>query len=173
MTWIKNIGDLRDCVVYSLTIMQIIIENSQLHQTCVIQGTDWAGKYCLKSSSEKIQSQRKMNSSKCFYLFNCDKTYDLDVVEKLLDVIQTKTTGIDIQSKKKYFRLHHMPELTKTIDDQTSDGQTMDYAIFAVHAHESRLSINEDNAGIGYAKIYRALLRATGEYLNFVPSSLG
>ena len=114
-----------------------------------------------------------MNSSKCFYLFNCDKTYDLDVVEKLLDVIQTKTTGIDIQSKKKYFRLHHMPELTKTIDDQTSDGQMMDYAIFTVNAHESRLSINEDNAGIGYAKIYRALLRATGEYLNFVCSSLG
>lgn len=39
----------------------------------------------------------------------------------------------------------------------------MDYAVFAVHAHESRLSINEDNAGIGYAKIYRALLKATGE----------
>lgn len=114
-----------------------------------------------------------MNSSKCFYLFNCDKTYDLDVVEKLLDVIKTKTTGIDIQSKKEYFRLHHMPELTKTIDDQTSDGKMMDYAIFAVNAHESRLSINEDNAGIGYANIYRALLRATGECLNFVRPSLG
>ena len=38
----------------------------------------------------------------------------------------------------------------------------MDVAIFVVHAHESRLSINEDNAGIGYAKIYRALLKATG-----------
>ena len=109
-----------------------------------------------------------MNSSKCFYLFNCDNTYDLDVVEKLLDVIKTKTTGIDIQSKKEYFRLHHMPELTKTIDDRTSDGKMMDYAIFAVNAHESRLSINEDNAGISYANIYRALLRAMGEYLNFV-----
>lgn len=39
----------------------------------------------------------------------------------------------------------------------------MDYAIFAVHAQESRLSINEDNAGIGFARIYRALLKATGE----------
>ena len=38
----------------------------------------------------------------------------------------------------------------------------MDYAVLVVHAHESRLSINEDNAGIGYAKIYRALLQATG-----------
>jgi len=39
----------------------------------------------------------------------------------------------------------------------------MDFAIFAVHAHESRLSINEDNAGIGYARLYRALLQATGK----------
>ena len=38
----------------------------------------------------------------------------------------------------------------------------MDYAVLVVHAHESRLSINEDKAGIGYAKIYRALLQATG-----------
>ena len=49
----------------------------------------------------------------------------------------------------------------------------MEYAIFAVNAHESRLSINEDNAGISYANIYRALLRATGECLNFVRPSLG
>ena len=39
----------------------------------------------------------------------------------------------------------------------------IDLAFFVVHAHESRLSINEDNAGIGYAKIYRALLNATGK----------
>ena len=38
----------------------------------------------------------------------------------------------------------------------------MDIAFFVVHANESRLSINEENAGIGYAKIYRALLEATG-----------
>lgn len=40
----------------------------------------------------------------------------------------------------------------------------MDFAVFVVHAHESRLSINEDNAGIGYSKFYRAFLGATGEY---------
>ena len=33
----------------------------------------------------------------------------------------------------------------------------MDMAFFVVHAHESRLAINEDNAGIDYAEIYRAL----------------
>ena len=104
-----------------------------------------------------------MNSTKCFHLLNCDNTYDLDVVVKLLDVIKTKTTGIDIQSKKEYFRLHHMSELTKTIEDKTSDKRRMDYAIFAVNANESRLSINEENARVGYAKLYRALLRATGK----------
>ena len=47
----------------------------------------------------------------------------------------------------------------------------MDMAFFVVHAHESRLSINEDNAGIGYARIYKALLQATGKeqkYFHFV-----
>ena len=39
----------------------------------------------------------------------------------------------------------------------------MDMAFFVVHAHESRLSINEDNAGIGYAEIYKALLHRAGK----------
>ena len=39
----------------------------------------------------------------------------------------------------------------------------IDYAVLVVHAHESRLSLNEDNAGIGYSKIYTALLRETGK----------
>ena len=42
--------------------------------------------------------------------------------------------------------------------------QQMDVAIFVVHAHESRLSINEDYAGIGYARLYKALLKATSEF---------
>ena len=45
----------------------------------------------------------------------------------------------------------------------------MDVAVFVVHANDSRLSINEDNAGIGYARLYRALLQKTGGFLNFVP----
>ena len=40
----------------------------------------------------------------------------------------------------------------------------MDFAVFVVHANESRLSINEDNAGIGYARFYRALLQKTGGF---------
>ncbi|XP_022804639.1 uncharacterized protein LOC111341870 isoform X2 [Stylophora pistillata] len=38
----------------------------------------------------------------------------------------------------------------------------MGMAFFMVHAHECVLSINEDDAGIGYAKIYRVLQQATG-----------
>ena len=40
----------------------------------------------------------------------------------------------------------------------------MDFAIFVVHAHESRLSINEENAGISYAMFYRTLMEKTGEF---------
>ena len=60
---------------------------------------------------------------------------------------------------KRNFRLRGMSEMYGTV----IPGLQMDFAVFAVNAHESRLSINEDNAGIGYAKIYRALLKATGE----------
>jgi len=103
--------------------------------------------------------ERKEGNKKCFHLFNCDKTYKLDVVEKLLNAIKDKP-GFDISiSTKKYFALFEMTELCKTIQSE----QSMDFAVFAVHAHESRLSINEDNAGIGYAKFYRVLLEKTGE----------
>ena len=50
-----------------------------------------------------------------------------------------------------------------SVSDSIVPTLNMDFAVFVVHANESRLSINEDNAGIGYAKIYKALLRATGE----------
>ena len=61
----------------------------------------------------------------------------------------------NLNIEKFHFRLNQMGEICKT---------TMDFAVFVVHVHESRLSINEDNAGIGYSKFYRALLGATGEY---------
>ena len=56
------------------------------------------------------------------HLFNCDNTYKLEPVEKLL-------------------------EMSEMFDKIPTLG--MDMAFFVVHAHESRLSINEDNAGIG------------------------
>ncbi|XP_078380107.1 uncharacterized protein LOC144663044 isoform X3 [Oculina patagonica] len=90
------------------------------------------------------------------HLFNCDNTYSLDTVEALLRKMEDKNK-FKIAVDKRCFRLQQMPEICETIPQLQ-----MDFAIFVVHAHESRLSINEDNAGIGYAKIYRTLLQVTG-----------
>ena len=95
------------------------------------------------------------------HLFNCDNTYKVEAVEQLLTATTAKLEelGIHVDSVKKHpFRLAQMSDMvTKTIPTLE-----MDMAFFVVHAHESRLSINEDNAGIGYASLYRALLQATG-----------
>lgn len=91
-----------------------------------------------------------------FHLFNCDKTYNLDSVETLL-VKVANNLNIKILVDKRNFRLHEMQDVC----ERTIPMLQMDYAVFVVHANESRLSINEDNAGIGYAKIYRTLLQAT------------
>ena len=96
-------------------------------------------------------------SSQKVYLFNCDGTYNLDIVEKFLLEVDEKH-GLDISTEKLNFRLNSMAELC----ENTIPRLQIDIAIFVVHAHESRLSINEENAGIGYAKIYKALLEATG-----------
>ena len=116
--------------------------------------------------ADKADSNTKARGEcfKCFHLFNCDKTYDLDLVEKLLldvkdDVRRRLSLDLQLPICKNYFSLSKMSEMCET----TIPTLQMDFAFFVVHAHESRLSINEDNAGIGYAKIYRALLKATGE----------
>ena len=93
------------------------------------------------------------------HLFNCDNTYKLEPVEKLLD-------QFSIHIEKHSFRLPEMSEMVEKIPTLE-----MDMAFFVVHAHESRLSINEDNAGIGYAKIYRALLKATGKKWKYFTQS--
>ena len=94
-----------------------------------------------------------------FYLFNCDETYDLKTVEKLLLDVEEKY-GLKISAESLYFGLQRMDEFV----DTTLTTLKMDFAIFVLHTNESRLSINEDNAGIGYAMFYRALLRATGQF---------
>ena len=94
-----------------------------------------------------------------FHLFNCDNTYNLNSVEALLLKMEDKLK-LKIAVEKHYFRLQQMTEICET----TIPKLLMDVAIFVVHAHESRLSINEDNAGIGYAKLYKALLHATGKF---------
>ena len=92
-----------------------------------------------------------------FHLFNCDNTYSLDSVETLL-LKMADDLNLRILVNRLNFRLPEMSDVCENIIPQLQ----MDYAVLVVHAHESRLSINEDNAGIGYTKIYRALLQATG-----------
>ena len=89
------------------------------------------------------------------HLFNCDRTYKLNAVEEWLKAV-AKSSNVVFH----YFSLSEMTQLS----DKTVPGlDEMDVAVFVVHAHESRLSINEENAGIGYAKLYRALLEKTGK----------
>lgn len=95
-------------------------------------------------------------SKKTICLFNCDNTYKLDVVEAFLMEMNEKH-GFNFAIGKYNLGLQQMADYCKTKIPQIQ----MDCAIFVLHAHESRLSINEDSAGIGYAKIYRALLEAT------------
>jgi len=101
-----------------------------------------------------------MSKSLKIHLFNCDRTYKLDAVEDWLNGAKLKLgSGFEFSVEKQYFSLAEMSEWSSS----TIPGLQMDLAVFVVHAHESRLSINEVNAGIGYAKIYSALLQATGE----------
>ena len=99
-----------------------------------------------------------------FFLFNCDNTYNLEVVEKFLLDLEEKY-GFKFTIDRLTFRLPQLAEVC----ENTIPKLVMDVAVFVVHADESRLSINEDNAGIGYARIYRALLQKTGGFLNVAP----
>ena len=72
----------------------------------------------------------------------------LDSVENLL-LKMTDDPHLKILMDKRNFRLSEMPNMCENIIPRLQ----MDYAVLVVHAHESRLSINEDNAGIGYAKV--------------------
>ena len=90
------------------------------------------------------------HSKKRVHLFNCDNTYKLEPVEKLLEKCGSHVEYVEKHS----FRLAKMSEMVDIIPTLE-----MNMAFFVVHAHESRLSINEDKTG----KIYRALLQATGK----------
>ena len=117
-----------------------------------------------RSISDAIDDEPHQNarikSRKRVFLFNCDRTYGLDSVEKLLlnmkgDIRQQLSFDI----VKTSFRLSEMSHVAEKAIPKLQ----MDVAFFVVHANETCLSINEENAGIGYAKFYKALLRATGK----------
>ena len=96
---------------------------------------------------------------KKIHLFNCDQLYELRVIEDLLNsskpMLHDKL-GFDFTVKHHYFPLTEMNELS----EKAIPALKMDFAVFVVHAHESRLSIND---GRGYTKVYRALMKATGK----------
>jgi len=96
-------------------------------------------------------------------LFNCDRTYKLDAVEHLINATTAKSRFVNLE--KHYFSLAEMSDMSTKIIPKLE----MDMAFFVVHAHESRLSINKDNAGIGYAKIYRALQKLGGSKIRTNP----
>ena len=98
-----------------------------------------------------------MDKKKRVHLFNCDKTYDLLVVEALLRSVGEKLP-FTITISKHYFSLQNMSEIC----ENTISRLTIDFAFFVVHANESRLSINESNDS-GYTKVYRALQETTGK----------
>ena len=100
-----------------------------------------------------------MDNKKRVHLFNCDNTYNLLVVEALLFSVREKLP-FTITISKHYFSLKNMSEIC----ENTISRLTIDFAFFIVHANESRLSINESNVDIGYTKVYRALLEATGKF---------
>ena len=112
----------------------------------------------------KYWSENDMANQLKFFLFNCDNTYNLEVVEKFLLDLEEKY-GLKFSIDRLTFGLPLMAEVC----EKTLPKLAMDVAVFVLHADESRLSINEDNAGIGYAKLYRALLQKTGGFLNVVP----
>ncbi|KAL9963902.1 hypothetical protein ACROYT_G027457 [Oculina patagonica] len=99
-----------------------------------------------------------MDKKKRVHLFNCDNTYNLLVVEALLRSIGDKLP-FNITISKHNFSLHNMSEIC----ENTISRLQIDFAFFVVHANESRLSINENNVDIGYTRVYRALLKATGD----------
>lgn len=98
-----------------------------------------------------------MTTARKFHLFNCDRVYKLDSIEDLLMASKAKL-GFEFSVEKHYFPLSEIPKLSR----QTIPELQIDFAILAVHANESRLSINE-NTGGGYTEVYRALLQATGK----------
>ena len=95
---------------------------------------------------------------KRIHLFNCDNTYTLEPVENLLEKCGSHVKCVE----KHYFRLPKMSEMVDRIHTLE-----MDMAFFVVHADECVLTINEDDAGVGYTKIYRAFLPATGKELKY------
>ena len=97
---------------------------------------------------------------KKIHLFNCDHLYELRVVEDLLDsskLMLHDKLGFDFTVEHHYFPLTEMNKLS----ERAIPALKMDFAVFVVHAHESRLSIND---GRGYTKVVQGIQSFNGSY---------
>ena len=103
--------------------------------------------------------ERNPNFRLCF-VFSCDNTCNLNSVDSLLSELRRK---LDFGILVFKHNVSDGPSQTSEMCESVIPDQLpMDFAIFVVQASEPWLSINEDIDGKGYAKIYRALLKATG-----------
>lgn len=110
-----------------------------------------------ETQGSEVESKEGIASKSCF-LFNCDHTCSLEPAQNLLKSIEEQVGFVISPIVQRYFDLHKMADMCEDIKKATD---VMDFAIFVVHANESRLSINEENAGIGYAMFYRTLMEKT------------
>ena len=117
-------------------------------------------------TTDKSGAQRRCDKMshqlKRFYIFNCDNTCKLEIVETLLLLVEEKY-GFKISVDRLNFGLQRMVEVC----EKTLPTLVMDAAVFVVHTNESRLSINEENASIGYARFCRALLKKKKKRVGF------
>ena len=97
-----------------------------------------------------------MPLTKTFHIFNSDRTYSMDRVVDLLDSVKAELP-FSFTVKRHSFSLSRMRDLSEEVSSFD-----MDYAVFVVHANESRLSINDGNIESSYTVLFQALLRATG-----------
>lgn len=121
----------------------------------------------MPDTMQRLRLFERNQEFRVCYVFNCDKTCNLDAVETLLSGSKGKL-GFDVLVFK-----HNVSEIllqSSEMYDSIVPDLPMDFAIFVVHASEARLSINEDITGNGYAKIYRTLLKATGMYCKLLVS---
>ena len=115
----------------------------------------------MPDTMQRLRLFERNQKFRVCYIFNCDKTCNLDSVETLLSGSKGK-----LGSNVLVFK-HNVSEIlsqSSEMYDSIVPDLPMDFAIFVVHANEAQLLINEDIAGNGYAKIYRTLLKAAGVY---------
>ena len=99
---------------------------------------------------------RTKQSTKYFYLFNCDETCNLSQVTTLLRSVEGR---VDFKIKVEEYTFRTGSETTafSKVSEETIPKLRMDYAVFMVHAND-QLSFDEDC----YGKIYKALTKKTG-----------